>query len=81
LRRVPGAAGRLATCERALYLRSTRSVRCTGRAELLDGCDRVRGRSIELDLERETVRVEGAASVWIGSREAAAEGCRSAGAG
>lgn len=56
---------REAHCERAIYLRDERVLRCLGSAELRDGCDRVRGGEIEFDLAQERVRVIGAASVLI----------------
>lgn len=56
---------RSARCQRAAYVRSEQVLRCSGRAELISGCDVVRGRSIEFDLERDSARVVGAASVLI----------------
>ncbi len=62
---------RRARCEEATYERADGIIMCRGRAELTEGCDRVRGHLIELDLERERVRVTGAASVVIQSEGAA----------
>ena len=68
VRIVQGA--RRARCEEATYERADGIIMCRGRAELTEGCDRVRGHLIELDLERERVRVTGAASVVIQSEGA-----------
>jgi hypothetical protein len=38
---------------------------CTGRAELFQGCDHVRGQEIRFDLAGDRVRVTGAPSVVI----------------
>ena len=51
------------------------AVQDRGRAEVLQGCDRVRGEEIEFDLERERIRVTGAASVVINSGDGDAGGC------
>lgn len=56
---------RRAACEEAVYLRSAQTLTCTGGAELVQGCDVVRGQAIELDLARDRVRVVGAASLRI----------------
>jgi lipopolysaccharide export system protein LptA len=56
---------RRARCEDATYVRVGRVIVCRGRAEVTQGCDRVRGETIEFDLDRERVRVKGAASVVI----------------
>jgi lipopolysaccharide export system protein LptA len=56
---------RQASCDNATYLRADALITCTGRAELRQGCDVVRGRRITFDLDRDRVRVEGAASVVI----------------
>lgn len=58
---------RHARCEKATYERKLRTIVCSGKAEVVQGCDLVRGREIEFDLERERVRVTGAASVLIRS--------------
>jgi lipopolysaccharide transport protein LptA len=56
---------RHARCEVARYLAATRILTCSGRAELIYGCDEVRGDSIEFDLAHDRARVVGAASVLI----------------
>lgn len=66
---------RQATCDNATYLRSTQQVVCKGRARLWEGCDVVRGREIQFDLEREHFRVNGAASVVLQNASPNADGC------
>jgi lipopolysaccharide export system protein LptA len=56
---------RRARCDRAVYLREDETVICSGRAELFQGCDHVRGQEIRFDLAGERVRVMGAPSVVI----------------
>jgi len=56
---------RNARCDQAIYLRDARVLRCSGKAELREGCDRVRGEEIRFDLATERVKVLGAASVLI----------------
>ena len=56
---------RRAKCDRAIYLRSARRLTCSGHAELVQGCDVVRGESIRFDLADDRARVEGAASIVI----------------
>jgi len=58
-------ADRSAHCESATYLRQEQVIVCRGQAEILRKCDRVRGGEIRFDLERDTVRVMGAASVVL----------------
>ena len=58
-------AGRRAKCDRAVYLRSAQRLTCTGHAELVQGCDIVRGETIEFFLGEDRARVEGAASIVI----------------
>jgi lipopolysaccharide export system protein LptA len=65
---------RTAQCEQATYLRAQQLVVCAGRAELVQGCDVVRGSRIEFDLEREHFTVMGAASVVLGRDEPACGG-------
>ena len=60
---------RRARCEEAVYRRAAHTIVCRGEAEVLQGCDRLRGAEIEFDLERERVRVTGAASVVIRSED------------
>jgi len=56
---------RSARCDQAVYLRDAQQLRCTGHAELVQGCDTVRGESIQFDLQDDRARVEGAASIVI----------------
>ncbi len=56
---------RRARCDRAIYLRDAQQLTCTGHAELFQGCDIVRGKSIQFDLARDRARVDGAASIVI----------------
>ena len=56
---------RRAHCEHATYLREQQVITCRGQAEVFRDCDRVRGREIHFNLDRESVRVVGAASVMI----------------
>ena len=56
---------RRARCQKATYVRADQTIQCQGNAEVTQGCDRVRGREIEFDLERDRVRVNGSASVLI----------------
>ena len=56
---------RQAKCDRAVYLRSEQQLTCSGHAELLQGCDIVRGELIQFDLAADRARVEGAASIVI----------------
>ena len=58
-------AGRQAKCDHAVYVRAGQLLTCTGHAELVQGCDIVRGESIEFDLSQDRARVEGAASIVI----------------
>ena len=64
---------RHASCQQATYERKLQTIVCRGKAEVVQGCDRVRGREIEFDLERERVRVTGAASVLIRPEDADGE--------
>jgi lipopolysaccharide transport protein LptA len=64
---------RRAKCDRAVYLREENRLICSGRAELAQGCDIIRGESIEFDLAGDQARVDGAASVVIHSKEKDAE--------
>ena len=56
---------RTARCQTATYVRADQTILCRGQAEVVQGCDRVRGREIEFDLEHDRVRVNGGASVVI----------------
>jgi lipopolysaccharide export system protein LptA len=69
---------RRARCDEATYERTANTIVCRGKAEVTQGCDRVRGREIEFDLERERVRVSGAASVVIQSEDSDPETCAAA---
>lgn len=66
---------RRAKCDRAIYLREENRLICSGRAELIQGCDRIRGDSIEFDLAGERARVAGAASIVIQSKKDASGAC------
>ena len=66
---------RLIRCLEATYQRATNSVVCRGDAVLIQGCDEVRGREIEFDLEQDHVRVVGAASVVLWPEDAAENPC------
>jgi lipopolysaccharide export system protein LptA len=48
---------REARCQEATYVRTSDTIVCRGNAEVVQGCDRVRGREIEFDLA--TVRGPG----------------------
>ena len=65
---------RRAYCDRAELLRAEDRVVCRGNARLEEGCDRVRGREIVFHLDREVLKVNGAADVRIHPRGAACEG-------
>jgi lipopolysaccharide transport protein LptA len=69
--------GRRARCDRAIYQRTAQRLTCAGRAELVQGCDVVRGDSIEFDLADDRARVQGAASIVI--RPGDGDGCVDAG--
>ena len=56
---------RSARCQTAIYDRERQQLFCKGQAELVQGCETVRGSEIQFDLLRERVRVIGAASVVI----------------
>ncbi len=56
---------RRARCDEAIYERELQQLICRGHAELVQGCDVVRGDSIEFDLADDRARVEGAASIVI----------------
>ena len=60
---------RSARCDQAEYLRTTQKITCRGHAELVQGCDVVRGELIVLDLSGEKARVEGAASIVISPKQ------------
>lgn len=56
---------RRAECDRAVYLRESSRLTCSGHAQLTQGCDIIRGERIEFDLSGDRARVEGAASIVI----------------
>lgn len=60
---------RSARCDLAEYLRETQKITCRGHAELVQGCDVVRGELIVLDLAANKARVEGAASIVISPKQ------------
>jgi lipopolysaccharide transport protein LptA len=66
---------RYANCDKAIYLRESNSLTCRGRAELVQGCDIVRGESIEFDLASDQARVAGAASIVIQPEKSAPSDC------
>jgi lipopolysaccharide transport protein LptA len=66
---------RHANCDKAIYLRESNSLTCSGRAELVQGCDIVRGESIEFDLASDQARVAGAASIVIQPEKSAPSDC------
>ncbi len=69
-----------ARCQQATYRRSDQMLSCSGQAELISGCDIVRGDSIEFDLQRDSARVVGAASVMIRPKSGESpDGCRQGG--
>jgi lipopolysaccharide export system protein LptA len=49
-----------ASCDSGTFNRAEELLVCCGHAELRDGASRVRGKCIEFDLARQTVRVEDA---------------------
>jgi lipopolysaccharide export system protein LptA len=57
--------GRVVTCQKATFYRSDQRVECEGRAQLDQGCDRVRGDKITFFLDREVMNVTGAADVQL----------------
>ncbi len=66
-----------ARCDRATYERSKDMLICRGNAELREGDDCVAGEWIEFDLESDTVKVGGGATVIIGGNGASPQGaCR-----
>jgi len=56
---------RVASCDKATYVRADQRIVCSGHASVVDGCDVVRGGRIEFDLEYEQFTVMGAASVVL----------------
>ena len=70
---------RQAKCDRAVYLRAEQQLTCRGHAELVQGCDIVRGESIQFDLAADRARVEGAASIVIRPESDGSEKCADGG--
>ena len=66
---------RQAKCDRAVYLRAEQQLTCRGHAELVQGCDIVRGEFIQFDLAADRARVEGAASIVIRPESDGGEKC------
>ncbi len=64
---------RTAQCDRATLYRAQERVVCSGNASLEQQCDRVRGSEIVFHLDREVLKVNGAADVRIHPREADCE--------
>jgi len=60
---------RRARCDEAVYTSTPETLVCTGNAELEDGGDRLRGKTIEFDLEKETVKVRGGATLILAPKE------------
>jgi len=71
--------GRRAKCDRAVYMRKEQQLTCSGRAELVQGCDIVRGDSIQFWLADDRARVQGAASIVILPEQEEGAGCPNAG--
>jgi len=69
---------RSARCDRAEYLRVTQKITCRGHAQLIQGCDVVRGELIVLDLAASKARVEGAASIVISPKQSSGAPCSGA---
>ncbi len=69
---------RSARCDLARYERASQQITCRGHAELVQGCDIVRGELIVLDLAENKARVEGAASIVISPKQGADAQCRGA---
>jgi lipopolysaccharide export system protein LptA len=57
--------GRTARCQRAVYYRAERRMVCTGDARVDQKCDRVSGREITFYLDRDVLKVDGAADVQL----------------
>jgi len=68
---------RRARCDRAVYLRLEQRLSCEGHAELVQGCDVVRGDSIQFDLAGDEAHVVGAASIVIRPSETEGQVCDS----
>jgi len=66
---------RFAKCDRATYQREASRLTCRGHAELIQGCDIVRGESIRFDLAGNHAVVNGAASIVIEPERDEPSGC------
>lgn len=69
---------RSARCDQAQYERASQQITCRGHAELVQGCDIVRGELIVLDLAANKARVEGAASIIISPKQGTDARCTGA---
>jgi lipopolysaccharide export system protein LptA len=69
---------RSARCDQARYERTSQQITCRGHAELVQGCDIVRGELIVLDLAANKARVEGAASIVISPKQGTDARCTGA---
>jgi lipopolysaccharide export system protein LptA len=69
---------RSARCDEARYERTSQQITCRGHAELVQGCDIVRGELIVLDLAANKARVEGAASIVISPKQGTDARCTGA---
>lgn len=69
---------RSARCDLARYERTSQQITCRGHAELVQGCDIVRGELIVLDLAANKARVEGAASIVISPKQGTDARCTGA---
>jgi lipopolysaccharide transport protein LptA len=68
---------RRAKCDRAVYMRLEQTLSCEGHAELVQGCDVVRGDSIVFDLAGDEAHVVGAASIVIRPSDEEGQVCAS----
>ncbi len=59
------ARDRRMLCDEATYLRREQRVSCRGHAEMQQGADRVRGKTIEIELDSGRVHVRGGARVNV----------------
>lgn len=69
---------RSARCDQAQYERASQQITCRGHAELVQGCDVVRGELIVLELAANKARVEGAASIVISPKQGTDARCTGA---
>jgi lipopolysaccharide export system protein LptA len=66
---------RRARCDSADYIREDQQIVCRGHAELVQGCDHVRGEEIFIDLDGDRARVTGAPSLVIYPEGSEASSC------